>query len=125
MIVDDFTGKVAFITGAGNGIGHVTAIPFARAGAAVPIVDIDADDSGVTAREVSAIGPRALVLTCDRTREAEVKAAFDAPSRLSGSRYRVQQRRDQPGEHAGCRHDRSGLAPGDECLRAQRPSAHA
>jgi short chain dehydrogenase len=35
-------GNVAFITGAGTGIGHATAILFARAGAKVAIAEIDA-----------------------------------------------------------------------------------
>jgi NAD(P)-dependent dehydrogenase (short-subunit alcohol dehydrogenase family) len=37
------TGKVAFVTGAGSGSGHVTAGAFARAGARVALADLSAD----------------------------------------------------------------------------------
>ena len=38
----DFNGKVAVITGAGNGIGRQTALAFAGRGARVVVVDHDA-----------------------------------------------------------------------------------
>ena len=42
-------GKIAFITGAGNGIGRATAILFAREGARVAIAEIDAQAGEETA----------------------------------------------------------------------------
>ena len=37
----DFTGKVALITGAGNGIGRAAALAFGKRGAKVVVVDRD------------------------------------------------------------------------------------
>ena len=42
---DEFAGKVAFITGAGSGIGRATALAFADRGAAVSIADVSAEAS--------------------------------------------------------------------------------
>src|SRR5579864_2650414 len=45
----DFTGKVAVVTGAANGIGRATALAFAKSGAKVVVVDRDAAGGEATA----------------------------------------------------------------------------
>ncbi|MCX4856269.1 SDR family oxidoreductase [Streptomyces canus] len=71
-----FTGKVAFVTGAGSGIGRATAVAFARAGARVALADLSPDGLRETARLVEEAGGRALSLTCDVTSEDDVKSAL-------------------------------------------------
>ena len=73
----DFTGRVAFVTGAASGIGRATALAFARAGAQVALADRSAGGLEATARLITADGGHALTLTCDVTNEEDVQAAVD------------------------------------------------
>ena len=73
----DFTGKVAFVTGAGSGIGRAAALAFARAGASVVAADIAGQNSEETARLIKAAGGRAGAVTCDVTQATDVQAALD------------------------------------------------
>jgi NAD(P)-dependent dehydrogenase (short-subunit alcohol dehydrogenase family) len=73
----DFTGKVAFVTGAGSGIGRATALAFADAGAAVAVVDISEAGMNATADVITSRGGKALAVRCDVTKSAEIKAALD------------------------------------------------
>jgi NAD(P)-dependent dehydrogenase (short-subunit alcohol dehydrogenase family) len=71
------TGKVAFVTGAANGIGRATALAFAREGASVVVADVSEQGNQETARLIEEADGRALVVRCDVTRVEEVKAALD------------------------------------------------
>ncbi|MDB4966551.1 MAG: dehydrogenase, short-chain alcohol dehydrogenase like protein, partial [Myxococcales bacterium] len=55
-----FAGKVAFVTGAGSGIGRATALAFAREGASVAVADVSEKDNQQTARLIEELGSRAL-----------------------------------------------------------------
>jgi len=73
----DFTGQVAFVTGAGSGMGLATAWAFAQAGAAVTLAD---RDGGVLTRATSALqdaGHRVLGVVCDVADEDQVAAAVE------------------------------------------------
>jgi NAD(P)-dependent dehydrogenase (short-subunit alcohol dehydrogenase family) len=72
-----FAGKVAFVTGAANGIGRATALAFARAGATVVVADVSEQGNQETARMIEEDGGRALAVRCDVTRAEDVKAALD------------------------------------------------
>src|SRR5437764_4566042 len=73
----DFTGKVAFVTGAASGIGRAAALAFAHDGASVVVADVSEPGNQQTARMIEAQGGRALAVRCDVTRAADVKAALD------------------------------------------------
>jgi len=72
-----FAGKVAFVTGAANGIGRAAALAFAREGASVVVADVSEQDNQETARMIEEAGGRALAIRCDVTRAEDVKAALD------------------------------------------------
>ncbi len=74
---NDFAGKVAFVTGAANGIGRAAALAFAREGANVVAADIAEQGNRETARLIEQQGGRALAVKCNVTQTDDVKAALE------------------------------------------------
>ncbi len=68
-------GKVAFVTGAGSGIGRATALAFAAKGYAVAIADFDATGGRATEADIAASGGRARFVACNVADDASVAAA--------------------------------------------------
>ena len=60
----NFTGKVAFVTGAGSGIGRAAALAFAREGASVVAADVSEQGNQETVRLIEAQGGRAGAVRC-------------------------------------------------------------
>jgi len=73
----DLTGRVAFVTGAGRGIGRDVVRTLARAGADIVAVDVDPATAEEAAAEVRALGRRAVPMPVDVTVRADVDAAVD------------------------------------------------
>lgn len=66
-------GKVAIITGAGQGIGRTTALRFARDGARVAVVEINEETGKTTADEIERQGSEALFVKADVSDHADAQ----------------------------------------------------
>ncbi|MBS0322092.1 MAG: 3-oxoacyl-ACP reductase FabG [Proteobacteria bacterium] len=69
--------KVSIITGAAQGIGHATALRFARDGARVAVCDIHEAAIGQTVDEIRAAGGEALGFVVDVTDKASIQRMVD------------------------------------------------
>ena len=87
----ELSGKIAFVTGSGRGIGHEIALKLARLGADVAIHDLDwsapakygeGPDLGAVTEQIEALGVRTVAVTGnigDKAAVEKMKADIDGP----------------------------------------------
>lgn len=81
----DLDGKIAAVTGAGQGVGREVALHFARSGARAVIVnDFYAERAQAVVQEIAALGVKGVAAVCDVTDQAQVKAAFAQAAHEAG-----------------------------------------
>jgi NAD(P)-dependent dehydrogenase (short-subunit alcohol dehydrogenase family) len=74
--MQDMSGQVALVTGAGGGLGGATAVRIAELGADVAILDISSEALAGTAEKVRAMGRKVLELPLNLTDRAQCAAAI-------------------------------------------------
>ncbi|HEX5316334.1 MAG TPA: SDR family NAD(P)-dependent oxidoreductase [Candidatus Kapabacteria bacterium] len=76
----NFEGRVAIVTGSASGIGLATAKHFAKLGASVTLVDLNAEAVNAAKGEIEKTFKGANILTsvCDVSKEAQVQASVQA-----------------------------------------------
>ena len=80
----DLTGKIAIVTGGNGGIGLGMARGLARAGAGIVIAGRNKEKSAEAAREIEALGAKALAIAVDVTDKASVAAMVETTLTLLG-----------------------------------------
>ena len=84
-MADRLKGKVAFITGAGMGMGREASVLFAEEGARVVVADIDGKAAAETVALVEKAGGQGLAVTGDVALEADVKRMVEEAVRRFGA----------------------------------------
>jgi NAD(P)-dependent dehydrogenase (short-subunit alcohol dehydrogenase family) len=77
-------GKVALVTGGGNGIGRAACIEFAHAGAKVMVVDIDAAAAEQTVAAIHTMGGEAHCVQADVSQASQVQGYVEQTLRTFG-----------------------------------------
>jgi NAD(P)-dependent dehydrogenase (short-subunit alcohol dehydrogenase family) len=84
-MADRLKGKVAFITGAGMGMGREASVLFAEEGARIVVADIDGAAAQGTVALVEKAGGQAIAVTGDVAVEADVSRMIDEGVRRFGA----------------------------------------
>jgi len=74
----NLTGKVAIVTGGGNGIGKACCLMLADAGASVAVTDLKEEDARRVAEEIRNNGGKAIGLACNVTKDEDLVSVVDA-----------------------------------------------
>jgi NAD(P)-dependent dehydrogenase (short-subunit alcohol dehydrogenase family) len=76
--------QIGIVTAAASGMGRAGALRFASEGAAVGVVDIDADGVAAVVAEITAAGGRALPIVADLTRDEDARRIVKETARAFG-----------------------------------------
>ena len=117
--------KQAIVTGGAGGIGRATSLALAAEGAAVAVVDLNAEAAEAVAAEIREAGGTAIAIAADVSSETDIErvVAHDR-RRVRRRQRRLQQRRHHPPHHRR-RDDGRGVGPGLRRQRARRSSSCA
>lgn len=71
--LEDMTGRVALVTGAGQGMGRAVALMLAERGARIAVNDLSPQSAAATVSELQARGAEAIAVPCDVTHAVAVR----------------------------------------------------
>jgi len=122
----DLGGQVAFVSGAGRGVGQAIALTLARHNAGGIVVnDFVAERAEQVAAEISALGVRAIAIAADVGDHASVRAAFDTATAALGPITLLVNNAGNAGPEATMGHSRSFWeTPPDDWDRYFRTNLH-
>jgi NAD(P)-dependent dehydrogenase (short-subunit alcohol dehydrogenase family) len=81
----DLSGRIAVVTGGGNGIGRETARTLARLGAHVGIVDLDGDAARSAAEEIAELGVETAYASGDVAESSDCRNAVETLASVLGT----------------------------------------
>jgi NAD(P)-dependent dehydrogenase (short-subunit alcohol dehydrogenase family) len=80
----NLSGKIAVVTGGGSGIGRAISLVFARQGARVTVLDLDAASARATVSALAQAGGKGDAVCCDVSEAASVRSVFEGIASASG-----------------------------------------